>query len=242
MISQLKGDIKPERWTEETSKHYPPGQNPWSEIYTQDVTVKIARTIGLEHPDSIDVLRLQLAATAEYLLSFFDFAGSPATPAQKHAWAERVAKLCHRLTSELGDSSDFLSPNVTRIEQSNSLRFVPASEMRRRVQEAESALTALLEAVQQVSGEPRERGVATAHAETMQLTVNGVTEVFIHFRGIEHVKRTASSGHIDGEYPEFVRASARPILWAYYSKFARAPERLENLNKQIQEAVSAYRA
>lgn len=76
----------------------------------------------------------------------------------------------------------------------------------------------------------------------MQAVVNGMTEVFIDIRGLEHVKRSASEGKIDGEYPEFIRASARPIFATYYARFAKDPTKLENLNRQIQRAVSDYRS
>lgn len=241
MISYLKGDITPERWVGDASKEYPSGQNPFSEIYSRDAVVTIADTIRLEAPVDLDSLRLQLAATAEYLLSVFDFVGGAATPAQKHAWAAKIDDLSRRLMTGLVGSDDLLSSVVIRPEKGQPSRFVPASEMRKRVQETEVALSNLLELVRAVSDEPKEIGVATGHSETMQVVVNGMTEVFIEFRGLEHVKRSASEGNIDGEYPEFVRASARPLLAAYYSKFAKAPKKLENLNRQIQRAVSDYR-
>lgn len=241
MISQLEGSIVPERWLGETSKEYPASLNPWSEIFTEHATVEIAKTIELKNPDEIDTLRLQLAATAEYLLSFFDFAGGAATPAQKHVWARKVDNLCRRLILELAGSDNLLSTVVTTSEKANSLRFLPASEMRRRVHEAQSAASALLDLVQAVSDTPAEDGAATAHAITMQLVVDGMTEVFIDLRGLEDVKRSASSRHIDGQYPEFIRASARPLLSACYSKLSNVPKRYENLNRQIQTAVKAYR-
>ncbi len=217
MISRLKGSIVPERWVGETSKEYLHSLNPWSEIYTQDATTEIAMTIKLKNPDEIDALRLQLAATAEYLLSFFDFVGGAATPAQKRVWAGKVDGLCRRLLWELADSDDLLSSVTISSEKAGSLRFVPASEMRRKVHEAQSAVTALLDLVQAVSDTPSKNGAATAHAKTIQLVVFGMTEVFIDFRGLEQVKRSASSGHVDGEYPDFIRASARRLLAAYWS-------------------------
>lgn len=185
---------------------------------------------------------MQLAATAEYLLSVFNFVGGAATPAQKHAWATKIDVLSRRLMAGLDDSDDHLSSVVLRSGKDKSSRFVPASELRRRVQSVETAVSALLELVQSVSEATRNEGAATSHAETMQLVVNGMTEVFIDFRGIERVKRTATSNHIDGEFPEFVRASARPILAAYYSKFSKDPTKFGNLNRQIQTAVSVYRS
>lgn len=241
MLSSLKGDITPERWVGDAGKKFPPGHNPWSEIYTNDATVEIAETIRLESPADIEELRLQLAATAEYLLSVFEFVGGAATPAQKRDWAEKIEKLSCRLVAGLADSDDLLSSVVVRTGKEKSSHFFPASEMRRRVQETEAAVANLLELVQAVSGAPKEDGVATAHAETMQAVVNGVTEVFIDIRGLEHVKRSASEGKIDGEYPEFIRAAARPFLAASYTKFAKAPTKFENLNRQIQRAVTDYR-
>lgn len=241
MISKLKGDITPERWVGEVSKKFPPGHNPWSEIYSQNAVAEIAQTISLESPADIEELRLQLAATAEYLLSVFDFVGGAATPAKKLAWAAKIDDLSRRLMAGLADSDDLLSSVVVRPEKGQSSRFVPASEMRKRVEETENAVSNLLELVQTVSGVPKDVGSTTAHSETMQAVVNGMTEVFIDIRGLEHVKRSASYGHIDGEYPEFIRSSARPLLTAYYSKFAKDPTKLENLNRQIQTAVSDYR-
>jgi len=241
MLSKLKGDITPERWVGYASKKFPPGHNPWSEIYTNDAALEIAETIRLENPAGIEELRLQLAATAEYLLSVFDFVGGAATPAQKLAWAAKIDDLSRRLIAGLANSDDLLSSVVVRPEKGQSSRFVPASEMRKRIEETETAVSNLLELVQAVSGVPKDVGSATAHSETMQAVVNGMTEVFIDIRSLEHVKRSASYGHIDGEYPEFIRASARPLLAAYYSKFAKDPTKLENLNRQIQTAVSDYR-
>jgi hypothetical protein len=242
MLSNLKGDITPERWVGDASKKFPPGHNPWSEIYTNDAAVEVAETIRLESPADIAALRLQLAATAEYLLSVFDFVGGAATPAQKYAWAVKVDDLSRRLVAVLADSDDLLSSVVIRSGKRKSSRFVPASEMRLRVQEADAAVSNLLELIQAVSGTPKDVGAATAHAETMQAVVNGMTEVFIDIRGLEYVKRSASEGRIDGEFPEFIRASARPLLAAYYSKFVKDPTKLENLNRQIQRAVSDYRS
>lgn len=241
MISRLKGDITPERWVGASGKEFPSGHNPWSEIYSQNAVIEIARTIPLESPTDIEELRLQLAATAEYLLSVFDFVGGAATQAQKYAWAVKTDDLSRRLMAVLADSDDLLSSVVIRSGKRKSFRFVPASEMRLRVQEANAAMSNLLELVQAVRGTPKGVGVATSHAETMQAVVNGMTEIFIDIRGLENVKRSASGGHIDGEYPEFIRASARPLLAAYYSKFAKDPTKLENLNRQIQRAVSDYR-
>lgn len=242
MLRNLKGDITPERWVGEAGKKFPPGHNPWSEIYTNDAVVEIAKTIRLESPAHIEEFRLQLAATAEYLLSVFDFVGGAATPAQKLAWAAKIDDLSRRLMAALADSDDLLSSVVIRSGKGKSSRFVPASEMRKRIQETETAVSNLLELVQAVSGAPKDVGSATAHAETMQAVVNGMTEVFIDFRGLEHVKRSASEGKIDGEYPQFIRASARPLFAAYYTRFAKDPTKLENLNRQIQRAVSDYRS
>lgn len=241
MLSNLKGDITPERWVGNIGKKFRPGHNPWSEIYSQNAVAEIAQTIRLESPTDIEELRLQLAATAEYLLSVFDFVGGAATPAQKYAWAAKVDDLSRRLMAVLASSDDLLSSVVIRSGKGKSSRFVPAAAMRQRVQEADAAVSNLLELVQAVSGTPRDVGVATAHAETIQAVVNGMTEVFIDIRGLEHVKRSASEGKIDGEFPEFIRASARPLLAAYYSKFVKDPTKLESLNRQIQTAVSDYR-
>lgn len=240
MLSKLKGEITPERWVGESGKDFPSGLNPWSEIYSPDAVSTIADTIRLQPPADLDSLRLQLAATAEYLLSVFDFVGGAATPAQKHAWAAKIDDLSRRLRTGLADSGDLLSSVVVGPEKGQSSRFVPASEMRKRVQETEVAVSNLLELVGAVRNDPKETGVATGHTETMQAVVNGMTEVFIDFRGLEHVKRSASEGKIDGEYPEFVRASARPLLAAYYSKFIKAPKKFENLDRQIQRAVSQF--
>lgn len=242
MLSNLEGDITPERWVGDASKKFPPGHNPWSEIYTNDSAVEIAETLHLESPADIEELRLQLAATAEYLLSVFDFVGGAATQAQNYAWAAKADDLSRRLMAVLADSDDLLSTVVIRSGKGKSSRFVPAAEMRQRVQEADAAVSNLVELVQAVSGTPKDVGVATAHAETMQAVVTGMTEVFIDIRGLEHVKRSASEGKIDGEFPEFIRASARPLLAAYYSKFVKDPTKLENLNRQIQRAVSDYRS
>ncbi len=241
MLSNLKGDITPERWVGDASKKFPPGHNPWSDIYTNESAVEIAETIRLESSADVEELRLQLAATAEYLLSVFDFVGGAATQAQKYAWAAKTDDLSRRLMAVLADSDDLLSSVVIRSGKRKSSRFVPASEMRLRVQEANAAMSNLLELVQAVRGTPKGVGEATAHAETMQAVVNGLTEIFIDIRGLENVKRSASEGKIDGEYPEFIRVSARPLLAAYYSKFAKDPTKLENLNRQIQTAVSDYR-
>lgn len=221
MISKLKGDIKPERWVGEASKAFPCGYNPWSEIYTDDVALEIAETLRLENRADITALRLQLAATAEYLLSVFNFAGGAATPAQKHAWATKIDTASRRLLAELAESDDLYSSVDVRSGQNKTSYFIPASEMRQRVHEARNSLLALQELVQAVSTTPKEDGVATAYAETVQLTVDGMTEVFIHFGGMENVKRSVSSGHIDGQFPEFIRKSARPLLAGCTSKFSK---------------------
>lgn len=80
----------------------------------------------------------------------------------------------------------------------------------------------------------------TAHSQSLQIVVNGMTEVFISFVGVEHVKRTTFGKHVDGPFPEFIRKAANPFLTVYYPKLASSKRRVDKLNSQIQEAVASY--
>lgn len=112
--------------------------------------------------------------------------------------------------------------------------------MRRRMQrtrEAISDLRQILGAVEK-SSEKIEGG--TPHAQTVQLIIDVLTEVFIDFVGIEHVKRTAFGKDIDGLFPDFIRVAAKPFMAVHYPKSTASLRSVEKLNTQIQEAVSRY--
>jgi hypothetical protein len=112
--------------------------------------------------------------------------------------------------------------------------------MRKRVQRTHEAiidLQFLLHGVKETSEAPLG---GTSHSQTLQVVVDGMTEVFIDLVGIEHVNRTAFEKDIDGMFPEFIRAAALPFLRVHYEKPSSSERSIEKLNKQIQQAVASY--
>ncbi|WP_243614830.1 hypothetical protein [Shimia aestuarii] len=239
MIRNLLDVATPDRWVECDDFKYPAGGNPWTELYTEQACKSIAGAVAIDDPDTIRRLRFQLAATAEYLTQAFGFVGGAMTLSQKHKWAGELDILLRKTIRKLGESTDNLS-TVSIQDYEGKTKVYPASEMRKRVgrtQDAIADLRLLLGAVEE-STVKIEGG--TNHAQTLQLVVDAMTEVFIDVVGVEHVKRTAFEKEIDGLFPEFIREAAKPLLAVHYPKSTASKRNVEKLNAQIQEAVSRY--
>ncbi|SFR35102.1 hypothetical protein SAMN04488005_0761 [Yoonia tamlensis] len=239
MIRNLLDVETPDRWVECDDFSYPEGGNPWTEIYTEQICQEIAAAVAITDPDTIQRLRFQLAATAEHLTDAVGFVGGAATLSQKHLWADKLDISLGKVVGELDDATEHLSSVCIR-DNAGKMRFYPASEMRTRVERTRDAifdLRQLLGAVEK-SAEKTEGG--TNHAQTLQLIVDAMTEVFIDIVGIQHVKRTAFEKDIDGLFPEFIREAAKPFLAVHYPKLKASKRSVEKLNAQIQEAVARY--
>lgn len=241
MAGSILRECSPERWLECEIGSYRNNGNPWTEIYTEEVTQKIAKTVALEEADSVQELRLQLAATAEYLVSRLNFTGSPATSSQKHKWSRDVDALWHRLREMLGEAPKYASTLVALNEDKSALRITQSSVMLEKVEAAETAVSHLQDLLRAVEKQPNETGESTSHAQLLQRVVDGMTEVFIDFVGPKHVSRQVSGRHVDGAFPEFVRAAAWPFLKVYYPKLVTSNRETPKLNRQIQQAVKNYK-
>ena len=267
LISSLRGEITPDRWTGEAAKNFRPGQNPWLDIFDDAAAKSIAKIIRVEDEDGIHSLRLNLAATAEYLISFLDFVGGRETPRQKRGWIGKVHNSARRLLEHLADREDFFLSAARLTPERNSVAIMPASELRRRIESVEEALADLLELTEWYVGSPDEAGTdpprdgeegakasetdqnntqtdevsdETAKAQTVQKVVDGMTEVFIDVRGRANVKRIVSSPGVYGEFPDFIRESAGHFLRACYLDYRKNSQKNEMLNRQIQRTVSKY--
>lgn len=239
MIRKLLDVETPDRWVDCDEYKYPSGGNPWTELYTEQVSHDIAAKAAISDPAAIKKLRFQLAATAEHLTNSLGFVGGAATLSQKHKWADKLDVSLKKVVSQLDDATDHLS-SVCIKDKAGNMRFYPASVMRKRVDRTRDAilnLRQLLGAVEK-SAEKIEGG--TNHAQTLQYVVDAMTEVFIDIVGIEQVKRTAFGSDIDGLFPEFIRTASRPFLAIHYPKSTESKRSVEKLNKQIQEAVVRY--
>lgn len=239
MIRNLLDVASPDLWVDCDDFKYPAGGNPWTELYTEQVCQEIAATVAISDPDTFQRLRFQLAATAEYLTQAFGFVGGAMTLSKKYKWADELDILLRKTNSKLDESTDHLS-TVSIQDNDGKTKVYPASEMRKRVERTQDAianLRLLLGAVEETTVKI-EGG--TNHAQTLQLIVDAMTEVFIDVVGIEHVKRTAFEKEIDGLFPEFIREAAKPLLAVHYPKSAASKRSVEKLNTQIQEAVSRY--
>jgi len=239
MIRYLLDLETPDRWVDCDEYKYPSGGNPWTELYTEQVSQDIAAKAAISDPAAIKKLRFQLAATAEYLTASSGFVGGAATLTQKHIWADKLEISLRRVLSQLDKAPDHLS-TVSIKGDGDKAKVYPASEMRRRVERTRDAI-ADLRLVLGAVGKPTEQVEGgTNHAQTLQLFVDAMTEVFIDIVGTEHVKRTAFEKDIDGLFPDFIREAAKPFLAVYYPKLTASKRSVEKLNAQIQEAVARY--
>ncbi|WP_282129436.1 hypothetical protein, partial [Roseobacter litoralis] len=177
MISKLKGAITPERWINCDEHKYPEGGNPWTEIYTDDICQMIAKASGIGEPQLVLDLRVRLAATAEYLSSILDFVGGAATSAKKVKWAKNVDNICRKIQPELASATDNLSTLTFVDHENGKLRIYPAAEMRKCVKNAQDAIKDLQELLKLVEPEPKTLGESTNHSQTLQIIVDGITEV-----------------------------------------------------------------
>ncbi|MGB0661273.1 MAG: hypothetical protein ACPGNV_14000 [Mangrovicoccus sp.] len=239
MIRNLLNVATPDRWVECDEFKYPAGGNPWAELYTEQVCQEIAATVAISDPDTIQRLRFQLAATAEYLTVALGFVGGAATLSQKHVWADELDIFLGRVLAQLDEATDHLS-TVSIKDNEGKPRVYPASEMRRRVQRTRVAISDLRQLLGAVEKSTEKIEGGTNHAQTLQLVVDAMTEVFIDIVGIEDVKRTAFEKDIDGLFPDFIREAAKPFLAVYYPKSTVSKRSVEKLNAQIQEAVARY--
>lgn len=239
MIRNLLDVASPDRWVYCDDFKYPAGGNPWTELYTEQVCQEIAATVAISDPDTFQRLRFQLAATAEYLTASFGFVGGAATLTQKHIWADKLDISLRRILAQLDDATDHLSTVLIKGDGDKAMVH-PASEMRRRVERTRDAITDLRIVLGAVEKPTEDVEGGTNHAQTLQLVVDAMTEVFIDIVGLKEVKRTAFEKDIDGLFPDFIREAAKPFLAVHYPKLKASKRSVEKLNAQIQEAVARY--
>lgn len=239
MIRNLLDVASPDRWVDCREFTYPAGGNPWTELYTEQVCQNIAAKIAVTDPVAVSSLRFQLAATAEYLTASLGFVGGAATLTQKHGWADKLDISLRRVLTQLDDATDHLSTVSIKGDGDKAMVY-PASEMRRRVERTRNAITDLRFVLSAVEKPTEKVKGGTNHAQTLQLVVDAMAEVFIDIVGIEDVKRTAFEKDIDGLFPDFIREAAKPFLAVHYPRSTASKRSVEKLNAQIQEAVARY--
>ncbi|WP_164658406.1 hypothetical protein [Tropicibacter sp. Alg240-R139] len=239
MIRNLLDIVSPDRWVDCAEYKYPSGGNPWTELYTEQVCQDIAAKVGISDQDTIQRLRFQLAATAEYLTVTLGFVGGAATPAQKYIWADKLDISLRRVVGHLDEATDHVATVSIKDDEGNT-RVYPAFEMHRRAELTRNAISDLRQLLGAVEKSTEKIEGGTNHAQTLQLVVDAMTEVFIDIVGIEHVKRTAFREDIDGLFPDFIREASKPFLAVQYPKSTASQRSVEKLNTQIQEAVARY--
>lgn len=217
----------------------------WNDLYSEEKVTEISKVFGRERPVGIHELRLLLTAAGDSAVKTFQLIGGPAPDGKKRDWADRVIKDAKRLKSTL-QSVDAHAMPLARLEMREGKkigRIVSASVMEtaalalvRSVDE----LLALIEPIvdQQPARISKRDEAGTFHALYLQEAVDRMTDVFVFLRGIDEVKRTTDKGGSRGEYPDFIRATALPLLAVYYPQFDRKKSKLD---AQIQDAITRYR-
>jgi hypothetical protein len=234
---------RPSDW-EGTKDAYPPGKNPWLDLYPEKKAAEIGRVIGLTRADDFCDLRLLLAHAADEARKTFRLIGGPASDGKRRQWAARAVADAKRFRITLLKAGDRSSTDVqwAKHDSRKVVRIVPSSVVETSVAGLVAAIDEFIKLAEPAAKQPVVRILSgarepTSHSIYLQSTVDLVTEVFIHFRGLEPVKRVTDNEGVRGEYPEFCRLAADPILSSYYTGYER---RCSQLDGQIQDAVARY--
>lgn len=235
---------QPSDW-EGTKDTYPAGKNPWLDLYPDTKAAEIGKIIGLRARHEILNLRLLLAHAADQVLKDYRLIGGPAPNGKKRCWAARAVTDAKRFRTTLRNGEGVLSTDVHGAERDGKkvVRIVPSSVVETSVAGLIAAIDEFIKLTEPAANRPlvvktlsgaRE---PTSHSIYLRIAVDRVTEAFIHLRGIEPVKRASGEGGVYGEYPDFCRSAADPILSSYYPGYER---RRSNLDGQIQDAAARY--
>ena len=217
----------------------------WNDLFSEAKVMEISNVLDPKRPVDIDELRLLLAYAGKRAVQTFRSVGGPAPDAKKKHWANRLIKDAKRLKNTIQNVDAHAMP-LARVELREGKkvgRIVSASALVTAASTLEASLNEMLSLIEPIAdrqtAEKSEcEGADTFHALYLQEAVDRMTDVFVLLRGIDEVKRTTDKGGSRGEYPEFVRATALPLLSAYYPQFDR---RKSKLDAQIQNAISRYR-
>lgn len=220
---------------------FPANCHPWTDLYTEKLTLDIGKIIRLEQPDQLRDLRLMLAYACEDCFKTFRFVGGAASEGKKRTWREKAIKDAKRLKVTLNKSED----NHAAFVQKTSRRVFPNSVTTNLTEKLLNNLEEFISLAEDTAKESAnsksppavEEQSKTQHSQYLQYVVDQMTAVFIHFRSAKAVKRSNDGKETYGEFPEFVRTASIPALTVFYNGFAEDRNRYENLNVQIQEAV-----
>lgn len=236
---------RPESWVHSDSE-FPERKHPWFDLYTDETTCRVGKIIDLSQQQDIQALRHLLACAAASAWREFQVIGGPAAYTERKKWTDDAIQASKRLRQVLakGDRSYSTTVHKNSGDPKRSRTLVLSSSMRRQsfqlMQQLDEFIP-LLEAVKPVKEDLKDTKLKTLHMQYLQFVVDRMTDVFVHFRSVEVVKRISYDSGTHGEYPDFVRAAAIPTLEAFYPGFAENPRRPDKLDVQIQDAVSRYR-
>lgn len=203
--------------------------------------------MGLVGKAQVVDLRLLLAyAAAEACKTFRFVGGGPTSIGKKRQWASRTIKDAKRLriTLEAGAAHFHTSVHTLQRDGKKVGRIVPASIVKRTVDALVEALDEVVKLVELAANQRPdavktlgEKGGPTAHSTYVQTVVDLMTDVFISVRGLDNVKRTVDSEGVRGDYPNFIKLTATPVLLSYYPGFKKHSH---NLDRQITDTVARY--
>ncbi|MCB1465580.1 MAG: hypothetical protein KDK08_00125 [Rhizobiaceae bacterium] len=197
--------------------------------------MKIGNIIGVSETRKLIELRILLASVAEDFLRTLEFTGGPTADSGKRKWRSKVINAATKLQSLLSDAERNSDTSAAIIDDGSRVRFYSTHHIVKGVLPSLNELVEQLQRLDQSSEESRD---GTQHSLLMQHATNRATGVFIHFQGLENVKRSSDTEKIYGVYPDFIRAAVYPILIHFYPASERVPENLDN---QTQVAVRAFR-
>lgn len=244
---QIKNALKksPEEWEDSSKSKIPKGKHPWHDLYSKETVVPIGAVIGIQDEEELQKLRLILASIAQDCHEMFQFVGGSAANSKKKAWVLKTHKNAKKLKHSLS-SSEALFPTTSIITDKQTWKITPKSHLSNVMQQVGEGLDELIEILESgitsLSSEVNDKSeINTPQHDYLKYIVDGVTKAFIHFRGKPAVKRTVQSGFVDGEYPEFVRSAALPILKTHLYEYVENADGQPKLNAQIQRAIKAYK-
>ena len=224
---------------------YPAGKHLWTDVFNETYVKEIAKVVGQERADEVHDLRLLLVFAADDVVKSFRLIGGPAAPGQKRDWAEKVIQDGKRLRISLQDAGGSASASVRRLPGVGKTvrQLVPGSAVEAAASKVVASIDELLALIEpaanrRISKATAAEGNPTNHALYLQEAVDRMTDVFVCVCGIEAVSRISDEGGTRGRYAEFVRATALPLLRAYYPGFSRQRSKLDS---QIQTAVARFR-
>ena len=232
----------PEDWISIEDEYFPANKRPWTDLYTSNFVEQAGKIIGLSNERQLLELRLLLAYACEDCFRNFKFIGGAAAEGKKKIWRSKAIKDAKRLRSTLKKSDDNFSTFTSRSDGSDKIRIHTTNSLQKvvgniltNIDEFVAFLECADRALERSKSEDTQR--PTSHRRYLQYAVDQFASVFMHFRPANEVKRNTSGNKTVGVFPDFIREVAPPTLAASYVRYAEKPDRLRNLNDQIQKAV-----